>query len=149
MAAALPIIGAVGTVVQTIGAIGQGNAGKQSGEYNAQIAEQNIGIVRQQAKDDERQLRVHGQKTLGEMRAGFGASGVQSNEGSAADIIGQSAANIEMDALTVRHGGEIQAWKHQQQANLYRLQGANAQTAGLFEGAGKLLSGGARFAGEI
>lgn len=136
MAAAAAVAG------QAIGAAGnirQGNAAEAAGEYNAQIAEQNAQATRATAAEEERRLRVSSRKQIGQARANYGASGVQL-EGSPLDVLEESAANSELDALTVRHQGEQQARSLEQYATLERFKGKNAQIAGYLGAAGNVAS---------
>lgn len=142
MEAAMPIM-ALGGIVGAIGSIQQGNAAKEAAEYNAFLADRNAILVEKQTAEEERRLRVQSRKELGGMRAGYGASGVTS-EASVADIMEESAATAELDALTLRYGGQMQAQAYRETAGIERRAGANAQKAGYMNAASSLLLSGGR-----
>lgn len=129
-----------------IGAINEGKSAKIAGDYNARVAEQNAVYSRQQAVEEERRSRVVSRKFLGDMRASYGASGI-TLEGSALDVLGESAANAELDALTIRSGGEAKYASYQNEAGNERLAGRNALKSSRLKAAGYLIQG-AQKAGE-
>lgn len=138
-AAAIPLIVA-GSTISAIGTYNQGKAAYQASIYNAGILEQNAQLAKQQASEDERRQRVTAQKQLGNIRAQYGASGV-SLEGSAQDVLEESAANAELDALTIRYQGLAKSNAYLNEAKSQRYQGAQAFRAAKLSAAGTLLSG--------
>ena len=131
-----------------LGAYGQMQAGEaeaQAAEMNAQIAEQNSLLAVEQAKENERRLRVQGRKVLGDISSGYGASGVTA-EGSALEVLKSSAANIELDALNVRHEGAVKASMFRNEAKLSRYSGQAARTTGQTMAAATLLQAGGNMA---
>ena len=82
---AIPLM-LIGGTIGAIGAYNQGKSAYQSSIYNAQIDEQNAQQVRQQGFEEERRQRVISRKMIGDIRSGYGASGV-TLEGSAADVL--------------------------------------------------------------
>lgn len=147
MAPALPILGLVaqigGGVMQAVGAVNEGEAAAQAAEYNASQARQNAALSLQQSAEEERRLRVMGQKDIGAARAAYGASGVSADSGSVMDVIGESAANAERDALTARQGGQQKASMFMQESDFYKRGGANARSNSYLKAAGSLLGTGA------
>lgn len=140
MAAAPLIAMGVGSAFQAVGAFRQGEAEAMAGEYNAQVAEQNSEMSRIQGIEDERRQRIQGAKALGSTRAAYGASGV-TLEGSPLDVLEESARNAEMDALTVRHQGEMRTAAYKQEAEMSRIRGATAKANSFWTGASSLLMG--------
>jgi hypothetical protein len=139
--AAVPIIAlAAGGLMSAVGAINQGNSAKAAADYNAQVAEQNAELSRQQGIEEERRTRIMAKKQLGDMRANYGASGI-TLEGSPLDILEESAAAAELDALTVRHAGDSRAIGYRNEAAQERFSGRQARTSGYFSASGSLLSG--------
>lgn len=138
-AAALAGAGALSTMA---GAQQQGAAGQAAAQYNYQTNQYNAQIAIQQAKDEEAKLRVSARKTIGAARANYGASGVQM-EGSPLDVLEESAANAEMDALSVRHRGELKAWSYKANAGLNLLEGESAKAASQIGVTSALLGGAA------
>jgi hypothetical protein len=143
MAAAGAVMAGVGQVTQILSAFHEGEAQGQAADYNAQAATQNAEQTRLQAKEEERRARIAGRKHLGSMRAGYGASGVQM-DGSALDVLEESARNVELDALTIRHAGEVRARGFENEAVLERMRGKNARKGGMLKAAGILFSAGGK-----
>lgn len=149
---AAPLVGGIvtglGGILGGVGAIRGGAAEANAANYNAQVAEQNATLARQQAAEEERKSRVQSKKELGAARANYGASGI-TLEGSPLDSLEESAAAAELDALQIRHSGEVKARAFEGQANLERYRGKNAKTQGYLGGAASLLQGGAGVAGFL
>lgn len=138
----------IGTGVQAYSSMKQGQAAEQAANYNANVAAQNAVASRQQAVEDERGFRVQTRQMLGDIRSGYAASGV-TLEGSPEDVLYQSASNAELDALKIRHGGELKAMGYENSAALSIMEGANARDSGYLSAAGILLKGSADAAGRI
>jgi hypothetical protein len=145
MAAAALIFTALGTAVQFIGANQQGKAAQAAANYNADIADQNAVLTREQTIEQERRARVESRKQLGLMRANYAASGVDI-DGSALDVLEESAATAELDALTIRHGGELQEQAYRSEAAFQRFSGKQARKASRYGASGVLLQGSAQTA---
>lgn len=62
------------------------------------------------ANANEDRVRAHNAQALGEQRAAAVESGFNANTGSLATVQTQSAGNLELDALTQRYAGQINAW---------------------------------------
>lgn len=147
---ALPIIAAgvgLASTIANIDAEGKSaEAAAQSHFYNAQIGKYNANQAVLQAQEDERRLRQKTTQYIGQARANVGASGIASG-GSPLDVLEMSAQNAELDALTVRHQGELKRWAYEQGANLdlskgYLAEqgGRDAQLGAGLKGAASLLS---------
>ena len=140
MAAVVPFIPYIAAAFTAVSAIQQGNAARETGEYNAAIAERNAGIARDQANADaEAQGRFARQK-IGAARAAYGASGV-TLEGSPIDVLAMSASNAELDRLNILHAGEIKAMGYRDTAQLDRMKGEAAQSKGYGDAASAILTG--------
>jgi hypothetical protein len=129
-----------GAIISAYGQLYSGQAAKQAGEYNAAMSERNAMLARQKAAEDERVFRTQTRRKMGEMRAAIGASGV-TTEGSPFEVLEDSAAQAEMDALRIRYSGEMQATNFMADAQLQRYQGSASQTGSYFGAAGSLLGG--------
>jgi hypothetical protein len=135
------------TAVSAVGAIQQGKAAQASAKFNADMMSRNAQIARQQAAAEEEKHRRLTYMRQGAARAAYGASGV-SIEGSPLDILEQSAAQEELDALNIRYRGEIGAQSAEGQADLSLMRGESAMSAG-YMGAGSSILLGAARAGSI
>lgn len=111
-----------------VGVYGQLQAGQaQAGQarYQAQVAENNRVIAEQQARDAEMRgqlaedaRREQARAIIGRQRTALAANGVLVDSGSALDITGDTAAQGEVDALTLRANAAREAYG-------YRAQGTN------------------------
>lgn len=141
MCTGLEIVLLVGAIAGTAGAVQQGQAAKKASNYNAQLAEQNAVLARKQAAEEERRFRISAGKRRGAMEAAYAAAGV-TLEGSPSDILAEDLYTSELDALTIREGGEASASAYESQARLDRMYGSAQQTASYYSAASELLSGG-------
>lgn len=141
--AAAAVVGGLSLVGGVLGAAGaeqEADARSAAANYNASIANQNADLSLQQATEQERQQREYAYQALGNERASYGASGV-SMSGSALDVLQESARNAELDALNIRHAGQVKAWQYRSGARLDSMSANAAQSAGQFGVMSALLSG--------
>jgi hypothetical protein len=66
------------------------------------------------ADANETRVRASNAQALGEQRASAVQSGFDANTGSLAQVQVQSTGNAELDALTQRYQGQINAWRQDQ-----------------------------------
>lgn len=152
----IPVVMVVTAVVGAMAAIQQGKAAKAAGDYqaavqrnNATIAGQNAVIVRDQAAAEAAQVQRENYLRLGSIRASQGKAGGAAGEGSVLDVLGDQAAQGELERQNVIYQGELQARSHLNQqagdlasANMSQMAGKQAQKASYFR-AGTTLLGGA------
>lgn len=119
----------------------QAQSQSSAAKFNARVADNNAELARQQAGENARRQQIKARRSIAQARANVGASGI-SVEGSALDVLEESARNSELDRLTILHGGEIGASGFGNDAILARARARNAQTAGNF-GAARSVFGGA------
>lgn len=133
-----------GTAISAIGAIRAGQAQAAAANYNAQVAERNAFISRDQAAADEQRQRIQARRKLGAMRAAYGASGI-SLEGSPLDVLEDSAAEAELDALTIRYKGGVGAMGYEAEAGAQRARAKNATTESYYNAGAALLTGASNY----
>jgi hypothetical protein len=136
------------SAVGAVGSIYQGNAAASQANYQARVAEQNQTTARQQANAKEELIRRQNARQLGEQRAAAAQSGFDPSSGSLLRIQGESAGNTELDALTARYEGQMQALSFGNEAAGLRTQAKSARTSGLLNAAGSLLGSAARYGGS-
>lgn len=141
----LGLFGFVGGLLQGSGEKEQAEAEARAAMFNARIARVNSRLSREKATDDERRLRIIGAKEIGDIRTGYASSGVTS-EGSAMEVLRESAGNIELDALTIRYRGDQEAKVYELQARAEDERAGSARRMGKYGMASGLLSGGASLA---
>ncbi|WP_208539342.1 virion core protein, T7 gp14 family [Algihabitans albus] len=112
------------------------NYQRQVAENNASTSEALAEDARQRGRAQERAQRMQTQQLLGRQRAVLGATGLQADSGSALNILGDTAALGELDALQIRDNAAREAWQFraqasndQAQAGLLGLQASNVQGA--------------------
>ena len=141
MAAALPFLQIAGAVMSAVGALQQGSASKSASDYNVTIANQNAAIARQNARDKATQADRETYLRLGQIRANQGASGGNSGEGSVLDVIGDVAAQSELEKQQIIYQGELQARGFQNDATLETFSGEAKQSSSYWKAGSELLSG--------
>lgn len=109
----------------------QASAQKQSGNVQAQVAEMNAKISDQAANDainrggaEADKQRSRARQLAGTQSATMAANGVDLGTGGAMDILGDTAAMGELDALTVLNNASREAYGHRVSAFNERLSGA-------------------------
>ncbi len=135
--APLAIIAAAGAVMGAVGSLQQGRAARAAGEYNHNLLKMQARMIRDKAKQDEQQLIIGARKQVGSMKAAYAASGV-TMEGSPMDVFEESLRMANMDALTIRHQGEMNARMREYEAKMARFGGNQAQNASYFSAASQL-----------
>lgn len=123
----------------------EGEAAYKAAKYNAALARKNAGYIREQSVSDSKRANVEGRKVLGDMRVAFGNSGV-TIEGSAFDVMLESARAVKQDEMNIRTQGERQATAVEQGAALTEFEGKTARTLGYVKAAGHLASGASKAA---
>lgn len=134
------------SVVSAGGAVYSGQMQKQAADYNAQVSNVNALMAENKAKADEQAHRAMVAKILSSQKALYGKSGL-SMEGSPLLVMEDTAIQGELDALTIRYGGDVAAAQARSQANIQRMQGSAARTASYITAGSTLLSGASQAAG--
>lgn len=104
--------------------------------------------MRLQANAKEDLIRQQSRQKLGEQRAAAVQSGFDPNTGSLLDLQADSAGALELDALTTRYEGTLQALSFSAQADNLRRQARGAQRSGYLSAAGTLLSSAGQIYGK-
>jgi hypothetical protein len=157
------------TALQAFGQHKQISAQNQANDYNAQVLRNNAALGEQSALIEEQKasqareagrvqekgFRERAERLKGTQRAGFAASGVVVDEGSALAVAEDTAELTELDALNIRHNAELQAFDYEMNAYNERIgSGKDLEKANLLESrkrssflpvAGTLLSGASTF----
>ena len=100
------------------------DAQAQAAEFNRIVALQNRVLSLEQGAEAERRFRVQSQIGIGKIRAGYKGLTL---DGSPQDVIEFSAANAELDALTIRHEYDLRALGFQNSATLDEFQAREAR----------------------
>lgn len=145
--AALAIGAVAGIASGVIGGISSYQQGKQQqamynyqakvAEENAKIANKNAATERQTGIEEARLQRMKTLQAVGSQQAAMAANGMDVTQGTSLDIIEDTAAMGELDALQIQTNYERKAQSYEAQANNFNNQasmdviaGKNAYTAG-------------------
>jgi len=121
---------AAGTGAKAYGAYKQAKAQqkaveaqKEANEYNAKIYEHNAKLMYEKSEDvkreglkTEQKFRQYVEGVKGKQQTSFGASGAVVNSGSTMDVIEDTQALGEMDAMQIRYNAAKQSKAYEEQA---------------------------------
>ncbi|MBS4046572.1 MAG: hypothetical protein KG075_09550 [Alphaproteobacteria bacterium] len=128
MAQAAPFIMMAATAMKAIGTANQLRGEARASKQNAELADQQALISRQQADADAVLQQRRARKVIGNMRANYGASGL-TMEGSPLDVLEESVSNAEMDRQTILYRGNLRAMGFENTAAQYRARAKNMRNA--------------------
>ena len=123
----IAVLAAAATVVTAAGSI-------MSGQSQAAALSAQAKVEKQRAAFEAERQRDYAARFLGAQRAAYGASGV-TLEGTPIDVLADTAAQAELDALAIQWGGQARATALSSQASAARLGGYMGAGAALLEGA--------------
>ena len=132
------------TVLGTVSSVQQGKQQQAMYNYQAKVAEENAKIANKNAATERQtgieEARLQRMKTLqavGSQQTAMAANGMDVTQGTSLDIIEDTAAMGELDALQIQTNYERKAQSYEAQANNFNNQasmdviaGKNAYTAG-------------------
>jgi hypothetical protein len=143
MAAAIPILTVVSGVVSAMSALRQGEISSAASTYNATISTENAAIARQNAADQAKQAERERYLRFGAIKAAQGHSGGDAGQGSVLDVLGDVAAQSELQKQDILYRGELAARGYTNTANLDRASASNQESSGWMKAGTELLSGAA------
>lgn len=121
-----------GVASSAIGAVSSYSQGKQQqamynyqaqvAEQNAKIAQKNAAVERQTGIEEARLQRIKTLQTIGSQKTAMAANGMDITQGTSLDIIQDTAAMGELDALQIETNYERKALAYEQSANNYSNQ---------------------------
>lgn len=149
------------TVLGTVSSVQQGKQQQAMYNYQAKVAEENAKIANKNAATERQtgieEARLQRMKTLqavGSQQAAMAANGMDVTQGTSLDIIEDTAAMGELDALQIQTNYERKAQSYEAQANNFNNQasmdviaGKNAYTAGQIKAVQTGLNGVSKTAG--
>lgn len=133
-----PLMIAAG-VLGAVSAISGGNAADQAGKRNGALLDAQATETRRATVTRENMTRDRSARTLSDQRASLLANGVDPTSGTALIGVTQSAQDAEMDALTLRYEGLMQARGQNMEADNARYQGKVAKRMSRLTAAGSLM----------
>ena len=142
-----PIMMAVAGGVQALGAIYDGNAAAAQSTAAANAAAANAHNARLQTDAREEQQRRRNAMLLGDLRAASAQTGFDPSSGTLSRLQSSSAAQLELDALTNRYSGELQAISLDNEAQTYRNRASAQRKTGYLTAAGSVLNAAGNYYG--
>jgi len=158
----MAVLGIAGAGISAFGAYEQGQAQAANATYQAQVAANNAMVARENASlaaaSGAAREATQGMKTaatVGAIKAGQGASGIDVNTGSAASVRQAASKLGALDLATTRsntsrevYGYEVAATNDVAQSQLLTSEATQAKTAGDISALGTFLSGASSVGGK-
>jgi hypothetical protein len=126
------LLGPIGMGLQLAGAIGQGEAARQAGKFEAKVQDAN---ARQAIADGEAEagaIRDQVRMARGEQIAAQGASGFEVNQGSALTMLRESLIQGELDIAEARRSARSRAQAYRAAGAVAKAEGRNRFVGSLF-----------------
>lgn len=130
----------LGTLSQANAAKSQAQAQEQASLYNAQLAERNATVARQQAQAEAAQHDRESRLRISQAVAQAGGQGLDLT-GTVLDLVVDSTAQAERDRQTILYKGELRAMGYDSEAALDRFGAGNARARGESEYGSTLIGG--------
>lgn len=128
--------------ISAVGAVRSAQAQSAAADYNSKVASLNAQAATQQGEAAAEAQQRDSQRRIGTALASYGASGVETDTGSPADVLSQSARDATLDNLTIKYNAKMRAMGYQMQSSLDSANASNSASAGVLSGTAALLSGG-------
>ena len=132
---------------QAYASLRQGQAQGRAYDYNAAVARMNAGQARADAAFEEGRFRDQTDSVLLDQAATFGKGGVRLDQGTALELAGRTAYEIETDALLIRQRGDREATAYLNDATLQTRAAKAARDQGRMGAAVALLNGAMQWKG--
>jgi hypothetical protein len=133
-----------GAAMSAVGAVGQANAAASAGKYNAQMKQNQAVASMDQANADAQRVQREGTRAAGSLLAGYGASGVATDEGSPLDVLRDSWTQNALDVSNIMYRGRLKATGYYNDATLDRHSAEVASEQGPLNASAYLLTGAGR-----
>jgi hypothetical protein len=138
---------AAGTGVSALGQYQQGQSMQSASNYNAMVAEQQAGMIEASGELEAYKIKKQGETIKGTQRARYAASGVRTT-GSAAEVLADTAAMIELDIMTARYNTQVGAMGARSQAAMKRYEGQQYARSGAMSAFSTILGGAGQMASK-
>jgi hypothetical protein len=137
----------ISTGVAVYGQVQQAKAAEDAAEFNAKLAQNEAVLSHQRGIENIRRQRTRNRRYLSRQRALVAGKGI-SMEGTALQVLGKSAGNLELGIQDAFTDTNIAVNKSISEAKSHKFQGQQAKTASLTSAGGSLLSGAASFGSD-
>jgi hypothetical protein len=141
LAAIAPIAQAIGAGVGALGTLAAGRSAREAGNWQAQEHERAAMAERAGAQREAEQVSRRADLAQSRLQTVAAASGFSATDPTALNLTEEIGSHGDLQARTVRYGGEDRATGLRGQADMARYSGKAAQTASYFRAAGTILGG--------
>lgn len=141
LAAAAVAVAVAGAAVSAAGQYEQTQMQADAERQNARIAQENAERARLHAGLEEADIRRNARALAGRQRASIAESGIELS-GTPLDVIEASQEDAELDALTARYNGELEARGLLNERDAARMRAKAAERAGRYAVVGGILGAG-------
>lgn len=131
---------AAGGAISAMSSLSAGSFAEDIGQFNQDALNKQADARIESGKIEEQNQRTRTSQIKGQQKTGFAASGVDVSAGSPVDILSDTAAIGELDALTIRSNAETDAFNLRTQGVSANLQGQLAKRQGVGGAVGSLLT---------
>ena len=122
------------------GNMNSAKAVRQAGEYNAQMAENEMAALARRRSEEESAIRRTSQRLQSTQRVATAASGIQMS-GSPLEALRDAKFNTEVDALKIQYAGDVESMAKEAEATMSRAQGRAQAAASRTAAYGSILTG--------
>lgn len=136
-----------GQVLSVVGTLAQGNQAADVAGRNADAMKAQATETRRTTVDRENLTRDRSAQTLAAQRTALLQNGIDPTAGTAAIGVSQSTQDADMDALTLRYQGLLQAQQMDTQADLTRWEGQAKKRQSRISAVGQLMSASSGYLG--
>jgi len=126
------------TALQIGGSLLAGRSKQKAAKRQAKFALLQGQIEEKQSRVLASEVRRKGAKLIASQISGFAAAGVDVNSGTPIDVYMDTAADVELEALSVLHAGTLAKISARESAKTATTSGGQAQTQSLLQAGGSL-----------
>lgn len=130
----------LGAAIGAVGTLASASAQSQSYKAQAQFQNRQAAMEQQKGAFEGARLKDQNDRQLATMRGQYLSSGI-ALDGSAAEVLQDSASEASLDEQAVRYGAQVRADNLNWSAKLSRMNASNAMTGGVFGALGTMVSG--------
>jgi len=132
---------ALSTGISTYSAVAQGEAADEAAKANAENAKARAHVALQNGAIEAANKKEKARRIASQQAEGAAAAGLRIDSGTPLALLTETAGLGEYDARVVMNNAQKQAYGLQTEADIFRMQGRAASTAGKLNAAGTFLGG--------
>lgn len=140
VAAALPLLSTIGSVVGAAGTLASGLYAGQVASNNATIAGQNAEYAKEAGQVGAANQSMKGAAKSARIKTSFAANGIDVNSGSASEVEASQAGENALDVDTVLHNADLRAYGYTTQQQNFEEEATQDRVGGILGATGSLLS---------